>query len=111
MPIVACFVAKSTLTASTPGADLRAASAFGAHVCHVMPSIVITVRSMSAVNSSLAVSKLVKACGKNKKTTATTVTPHSRTLLKVMMFERGLAVIVADWPLLSAAVAGVRRGR
>ena len=39
VPIVACAVSKSTLTASTPGADLRAFSALGTHVCHVMPSM------------------------------------------------------------------------
>ena len=88
VPIVACPVSKSASTASTPGADLMAFSAFDAHVCHVMPSILIAERSMSAVNTSLDGRSPVILSGKKRKTITMTVTPHNMTLLNVIRVER-----------------------
>ncbi len=85
--MIACCSEKFTSTASTPGAVLMAFSAFGAHVCHVMPSMRITVLSMSDEITSLGVKKLVAAFGKNRNAIAKAVTPQSITLLKAIILD------------------------
>ena len=83
-----------------------ASTAVGAHVCHVMPSIVITVCFMSAVSSLPEAEVLVTVCGKNRKTITITVTVQSMIRLKVIILERRLRFAAGALP-----PAVERRGR
>ena len=76
------------MTASTPGAVRMADSAFATQVCHVMPSTLITMRSISAVMRFSAGAKFVMTLGKNSITIAIAVTAQRRTLLNVMAADR-----------------------
>jgi len=110
VPIVACPASKSALTASTPGADLMAFSALDSHVYHVMPSMLITHRSMSAVNISLDEKSPVSRSGKNRKTMTSNVTTHNMTLFIVIRVERRLRFEPAAL-LLSSRIPATRAGR
>ncbi len=53
-----------------------------------MPAILITVRSMSAVNSPAEPNRFVTYCGKNRNTIAIAVTAQSMALLSAIMLKR-----------------------
>ena len=67
---------------------------FVVHESHVIPSMVISVRTMSAVKPSLEANRFAVACGKHKKKITIAVAVHNMTLFMTMIFER-LALLVA----------------